>query len=43
MQIKGILDFDFVIGKSAENLNREKVEIGIREKAVTSADKVVIE
>ncbi|MDE7331201.1 MAG: baseplate J/gp47 family protein [Lachnospiraceae bacterium] len=42
MQIKGILDFDFVMGKSVENLNREKVEIGIREKAVTAADKVVI-
>lgn len=42
MQIKGILDFDFIIGKNTEDLNREKVEIGIREKAVTSADKVVI-
>lgn len=43
MQIKGIEDFDFEIGKSMDDMKKEKIEIGIREKAVTSADKVVIE
>lgn len=43
MQIKGIEDFEFEIGKSADDMKKEKIEIGIREKAVTSLDKVVIE
>ena len=43
MQIKGIEDFEFEIGKSAADMKKEKIEIGIREKAITSADKVVIE
>lgn len=43
MQIKGIIDFDFEMGKSLDELKRERINIGIREKAVTSVDKVVIE
>ena len=42
MQVRGIVDFDFRIGLTMQTLGKEKIRIGIREKAVTSADKVVI-
>ena len=43
MLVKGIVDFDFEIGLNMQELGREKIKIGIREKAVTAADKVVVE
>lgn len=43
MGVKGVVDFDFEIGTGMQELGREKIRIGIREKAVTSADKVVVE
>lgn len=42
MQVKGVIDFDFRIGLSMQGLRKEKISIGIREKAVTAADKVVV-
>lgn len=43
MHVKGIIDFDFEIGLDMREMGREKIRIGIREKAVTAADKVVVE
>ncbi len=42
MHVKGVIDFDFEIGLGMQELGRGKISIGIREKAVTDADKVVI-
>ena len=42
MQVKGVVDFDFQIGLTTQGLGREKIRVGVREKAVTAEDKVVI-
>lgn len=43
MHVKGIVDFNFEIGLNMQDMGKEKIRIGIREKAVTAADKVVVE
>lgn len=42
LTVSGVLDFELSIGKSAESYSTENITIGVREKAITDMEKVVI-
>ena len=42
LPVSGVLDFELSIGKSAESYSTENITVGVREKAITDMEKVVI-